>query len=300
MSGLFNISFNNVPGTNPTSTGLLPANSIQIVLALPAEIEFADTYTPPSGWTFTKTGPNSVVLRQIAAISSSFPASFVTFAVPLRTKAPVIDGVWSAQIQRLAPTFQDPDPNNSSPSGVVSVADVNLPVTLVKFSAKKEGNSSLLSWNTAEEINSDYFQVEHSQNAKEWSALGRLYSHGDSRELNTYSYVHQNPAPGTNYYRLKMVDKDLTFAYSKVEVVSLSAKGLISVFPNPATDFIKVESTRPVQAYRIYDMAGIKKLSSPPTADGRIDVKALPGGIYLLHVKYVDGSIHTQQFLVTH
>jgi hypothetical protein len=304
--GFFNLSFNNVPGITPVNTTALPANSLQIVLALPPEIEFDNAYTPPNGWTFTKTGANTVVLKQTGPISSSFPASLVVFAVPLTTKAAVTDGVWSAQIQRLLPTYQDTDPSNSSPSGTVSVADVNLPVTLSVFNATKESTTASLTWDTTEETNSDRFEIQHSLNAKNWAKIGSVASHGESKIKRDYSYTHATPSAGSNYYRLKMVDRDNTFAYSSIRSLdfdrSAVAGGDVSaqVYPNPVSETLTIDAKdwSTVSNVQLVNVSGVSVYNSGKTPSQFVDVKGLQAGMYLVKILKVDGSALVQKIVV--
>lgn len=301
-AGFFNLTFVNVSGTNPATTTPLPGGSLQIVLAVPPGIEFDDVYTPPTGWTFQKSGPQTVVLTQTGAVSSSPPASIVSFAVPLTTKAAVDEGVWSAQIQRVLPTYQDNNPNNSFPNGTVSVADVNLPVTLSQFQVVKENTTSNLTWSTTEETNSDHFEVQHSLNAKNWAALTTVKSHGESAILRNYIYSHAMPSNGDNYYRLRMVDKDGTFAYSNVRSVTFEglAESTLSVFPNPASDRLYVSNAEinKLKTLTIVAQNGKELITSPVSTSG-VSIKSLQPGLYLVKLLSLDGSLSTHKLIIS-
>lgn len=301
-AGLFNLTFTNVSGTSPATPTPLPAGSLQIVLAIPPGMEFDDAYTPPTGWTFEKSGPQTVVLRQTAAVSSSPPASIVSFAVPLTTKSAVDEGVWSAQIQRVLPTYQDNNPNNSFPNGTVSVADVNLPVALTQFLVVKESNAANLAWSTTEETNSDHFEVQHSLNAKNWAVLGTVKSHGESKVLRNYNYQHATPNNGANYYRLRMVDNDETFAYSTIRSVNFAglAESAISVFPNPASDhlFVNNAEINKLKTLTIVAQNGKELVSSPVSATG-VSIKSLQPGLYLVKLLSQDGTLSTHKLIIS-
>jgi hypothetical protein len=111
-----------------------------------------------------------------------------------------------------------------------------LPVTLLTFTAAPVNGDALLNWSTAQEQNSDHFGIEHSTDGIHFTSLGQVASAHNSSVKNAYTYTDGSPASGNNYYRLKMMDLDGQFAYSKVAVVSFQAGGPASmaVYPNPA------------------------------------------------------------------
>ncbi len=96
----------------------------------------------------------------------------------------------------------------------------DLPVELTSFSAVKLTNGVKLSWTTASEINNSGFDIERSSNNKSFNKIAFIPGHGTSTEALSYSYV-DNSQSGKTYYRLKQVDFDGSFNYSKtVEVNS--------------------------------------------------------------------------------
>lgn len=117
-----------------------------------------------------------------------------------------------------------------------------LPVTLISFTAQKEANMALLTWKTASETRSNRFEVEHSQNGKAWSSIEALRTKGESHALQTYEFTHRNPINGDNFYRLKIVDTDGSFTYSKIEHVKFEIGLEVSVYPNPAAENIHLQA----------------------------------------------------------
>ena len=96
------------------------------------------------------------------------------------------------------------------------------------------------SWTSEAEKNLAHYELERSADGRRFSAIGRVAP--NSQHL--YHFVDTDPLPGNNYYRLKMVDKDETFTYSKVQSVFFKDwKELISLSPNPFTTQIKINYT---------------------------------------------------------
>lgn len=116
------------------------------------------------------------------------------------------------------------NPNQSGdPVGVIwdlqGGADVSctvLPVELLGFNVENMGSSNELNWRTATEEHSDIFELQRSFDAQEFTTISILDAAGNSQSIIEYSYVDHSPQQGVNYYRLKQVDQDGTFAYSDV------------------------------------------------------------------------------------
>jgi hypothetical protein len=79
-------------------------------------------------------------------------------------------------------------------------------------------------WATANEQNNKGFEVER-QKGSSWETLGFVVAKGKSA---TYQFMDNTPLSNTSYYRLKMIDNDQTFEYSKV-VSAQSDKGKTSI-----------------------------------------------------------------------
>jgi hypothetical protein len=174
-----------------------------------------------------------------------------------------------------------------------------LPVTLVSFDAVKQESSSLLTWATTEETNSDRFEVQRSIDAKNWDKIGTLPSGGESKVLRTYQFQDQAPANGLNYYRLKMVDRDETFAYSRIRSVEFSTKPGLNVFPNPASDRLLIGGYGQVKEVTLYNAAGVKMLRNKMISAQGIDVSKILPGVYAVELKLVNGSTQASKILIT-
>ncbi|MFL5786649.1 MAG: kelch repeat-containing protein, partial [Flavisolibacter sp.] len=97
---------------------------------------------------------------------------------------------------------------------------VILPVKLESFTAQIENKQVKLNWTTAQEENSWEFIIERSANGKDFSPVGTVSASGNSSIQVYYEYYDREPLAGNNYYRLKQIDKDGSFEYSRVILVS--------------------------------------------------------------------------------
>ncbi|WP_353718763.1 T9SS type A sorting domain-containing protein [Dyadobacter sp. 676] len=177
--------------------------------------------------------------------------------------------------------------------------DVPLPVTLASFDALREGNAVALKWATTEEMNAARFEVERSLNGKSWDKIGDVAARGESTVRVEYSFVDIQPAEGENLYRLKMIDLDGTFAYSRVRNVRVDGSTPeLSVYPNPVTDKLHVKESRTVKEVTMFNTKGLKVYHSKGLGGGAIDVTSLPTGIYAVHITRNGGITSVQKILV--
>ena len=176
-----------------------------------------------------------------------------------------------------------------------------LPVELISFNAAKRDEGILLLWATATEIDNDYFQVEHSTNGIKFDMVEKIQGAGTSISIKEYNFIHENPSSSANYYRLKQVDFDGAFEYSKV--VSLFFKGEDEWFLHPTLtgNQLTVQWSENIQpeAISIFSLTGKmvfdKKINIENSLE-EIDVQHLPKGNYFLKLKS-GRSISTKRFL---
>ncbi len=176
----------------------------------------------------------------------------------------------------------------------IDVMSNPLPVDLIEFKGKKNGNNNELAWTTLTEINSDYFQVEHSQDGVSFRSIGSVKAHGNSSERRNYQFEDRNILPGIHYYRLKMVDFDESYEYSPIIQVAPDLLDIqVLVYPNPVTDLLNIEGVNVSQLKRLdfYDL-NARRLKSLTAIDShQISVTDLPSGQYVLRLEMIDGSV---------
>ena len=183
-------------------------------------------------------------------------------------------------------------------NNIVSNAEVSLPVTLVTFEVKKgENASAMLTWATTSETNSDRFEIQRSQNGKTWIKIGNVFSSGESKQLLSYYFADQTPFSGNNLYRLKMIDKDETFAFSRIRSINLQLDNKTALYPNPAIDRLTVLTSDLDKIERVQFMNVSGKLLLDQKRAGSSDVisefniNTFPAGLYIVRVTYADGSV---------
>lgn len=192
-------------------------------------------------------------------------------------------------------TSSMPGCNISNSSNAVSVADIpidcSIPVELIFFDVKSELGIASLFWTTSEETNSRYFEIQHGTNEKLWTSIGKVTSSGESKIKSDYKFVHESPVAGTNYYRLKMVDNDETFSYSKIQKAHFENIQQLSVYPNPVSDALLVKD--PYNTFKSADIINRKGdivYSGKSFPINGIDVKLFGAGLYVVRILHTNNK----------
>ena len=173
---------------------------------------------------------------------------------------------------------------------------------MISFDVKSKNHVNELYWQTSEEINLNYYLIEHSPDGVKFSGLDKVDATGNNQLTKNYSYTDQNPFNGTTFYRLKMVDKDGAFTYSKIVAVKNDNSKALQISPNPATNilYVQVSGENENAVIQIVDLTGKKVKEQKIFLNGNIslsiDVSNLPKSIYNLILK--KGAITEHQRFV--
>lgn len=167
-----------------------------------------------------------------------------------------------------------------------------LPLNLIDFSVSLQNEETILTWQTSQEINTTHFIIERSGDGETFSPTGKVDAAGNSPLAKDYSFTDTNPLHGINYYRLKIVDKDGTFTYSKVVVVKNDNHiASFKIFPNPANNILYIEAKgiQGMVTIRVFDANGRRlKMEKAFLSDNNpylLNIKNLPKGVYQLMIQ---------------
>ncbi len=157
-----------------------------------------------------------------------------------------------------------------------------LPVSYLSFTADKMGKSVMLTWKVENERNVARYEVEQSIGGGVYTKIGTVNSTVGSSQK-TYQFLHNDPSMVKgNYYRIKQIDADGKANYSPLRLVTFDNKTLLTIAPNPATDFVKIYSSsqEPI-IVNLFDNSGKRVLSKTITnGTVEIDLRSLPSGVY--------------------
>ena len=134
-----------------------------------------------------------------------------------------------------------------------------MPVQLTSFYAVTNNETVDIKWETANEINANQFIVERSADAIIFNALGTIAARNNGGIEQKYMITDPHPLIGTSYYRLKQIDKDGVFTYSKIAPVNIFSVGNVILSPNPVGNniFIQLQSENNIPCtFQVVDMTG--------------------------------------------
>jgi len=172
-----------------------------------------------------------------------------------------------------------------------------MPLSLTDFSAQLQNSDGILSWKTANEVNTTSFEVERSTDARNYTKIGTVAAAGTSASDRSYSFTDRNITKlGSSaiYYKLKMKDADGKFTYSNVVPLTINSKtSVVLLYPNPvkesATLMMSVDKKERI-IYSISDNAGrvLRSEKVNLTAGSNtinIKVNELAAGVYTLTIQ---------------
>ena len=168
-----------------------------------------------------------------------------------------------------------------------------LPIELVYFTADEIGGGVRFAWETASELNNDYFTIEFSIDAVEFTELTTIEGAGTSTEPHFYRYSDFSTNCGVVYYRLKQTDFDGNFSYSKIVSVVFADNQITDsynyfIYPNPATDRISIGGGK-YESITFVSVNG--KILRREAALSSHDITRLPKGMNYVIIHTADGDI---------
>lgn len=186
-----------------------------------------------------------------------------------------------------------------------SASNSPLPIELLNFEAKCEGNRVKVSWTTSSEQNNDFFIIEKSIDGFSWKKINQVQGHGNSNVLLHYEIGDQY-SNKTQYYRLSQQDYDGTIvSYQPIAVKceNNSSNWNITAFPNPAVSesYLKIKSPESYNTnLTLYDVMG-KKIQNENISiqEGEHDYPIMlngSNGVYIISI--LDHENHEQKIKI--
>lgn len=184
---------------------------------------------------------------------------------------------------------------------------VVLPVKWLSFIAEKFiKTQAKLTWITAQEINCKNFEIEYSNDAMTFYTIGILPAKGNSNINTNYSFIHENPINGVNYYRIKQIDINGNFAYSAIRKLVFKSDNIFEIFPQPSDGKnINIKFSEPINddfTIEIFNVESklvfsenIKNSLNKLTYN--IEANELISGIYFVKINTKNGIIQTKIFI---
>lgn len=161
--------------------------------------------------------------------------------------------------------------------GAITCSSYNqvLPVELIDFSVKADNGVIELSWKTASETNNKGFYIEKSYDGKYYNDIFFVDGKGSTSDLSEYSFKDKDLS-NVIYYRLKQVDFDGRFEYSKSLNISQRHRKervintFVNTFLNLSDDAI------------LYNLQGVRVTT---LTRGSNDLSFIPSGFYVVRMR---------------
>ena len=184
-----------------------------------------------------------------------------------------------------------------------SNSGITVPIQLGNLSAELNKEGIKLKWNTFSEINNQGFEIQRLNQFEEWESLDFMNGHGTSTEEINYQYLDRNPLSGINYYRLKQIDYNGAFSYSKVFSEYFETQNSrINLYPNPVSEILTVENNRDEEgSFQIITIEGkvLKTINIAAQSSYELSVGNIPNGTYFLRgTSDTTGTTMVKRFVV--
>jgi len=161
-----------------------------------------------------------------------------------------------------------------------------LPANLLAFTAQKSAQGVLLNFADTSEARLSSFEIERSPDGAAFTRIGTV----PAANGRNYAFVDGQPPPSLDYYRLKVIDNDGNYGYSKILPVRYNTPSTLTLFPNPANNVVNIQLHLPPGPVllQVFDAAGqrvrttlLQSLGN--TLSTTVDISSLAKGLYYIH-----------------
>jgi hypothetical protein len=174
-----------------------------------------------------------------------------------------------------------------------------LPVAWLSFNGDRLNASEIqLNWTTAQEINNNYFNVERKIGEQsEWITIAKVNGSGNSFSNRKYRYLdvlsEANKTDKHLFYRLKQVDFDGKYSYSKTIQLAIDLSETLMIIPNPFIQSFTVnQGLNKIIAYKIFNSTGeLVQAENVNSTFLTIDGTTFKQGMYIIEVQTISSKI---------
>jgi hypothetical protein len=214
-----------------------------------------------------------------AAVNSSAWYTLLSTDAKSRTRTAVYDVGAEENETFITPITY---PLDSTMVGAGKPATVVFPVRLLDFDAVASGDMIRISWQVAEESGVARYEVEHSKGGSAFVKIGSVAANNQTG----YAFSFNSGGPGKQYFRLKILDRDGSVAYSPIKLITISKASSIVIYPNPATGYLVVNTTSAGSLhFIIMDASGRQVHEQEFYGTHRLNTAILTPGVYYLRLR---------------
>ncbi len=175
-----------------------------------------------------------------------------------------------------------------------------VPISLLYFKAQAQNSYTRITWQTAQEINNDFFEIEFSTDGTSFTTVGKVKGSGSTSLPKSYNFTHHTAQTGKVFYRLSQTDFNGRKSYSQIELVELknSFPSLI-ISPNPATDKLMLSGffIDGKQRYSIVSLLGKKITEAVLLKQEIVLPNIITPGMYMLKILHNNGTVQSAAFI---
>ena len=184
-------------------------------------------------------------------------------------------------------------------SDIVGIWKTPLPINIERINAIKNGNTNTIEWLCGSETNGAYFEIQSSTDAKSFAPIGKVNLVGGNQR---YSFTDTKATNNTTYYRLRMVDKNGSAAYSSVVSIKAGSNAL-TIAPNPARNFATIKFNTLSSDAKVYvttlDGRNVLELPIKNNANSyQLNTQSLANGVYNVTLKTKEAN-YTERLLIS-
>lgn len=167
----------------------------------------------------------------------------------------------------------------------VTCAMILLPVEWLDFQATlvNEDRHTRCTWQTATELNNDFFTVERSTDALNWEQLGFVAGAGTTQDPQAYEWLDRNPHSGVSYYRIAQTDFNGAVDYSAIRSVERKKVKPFAVYPNPGNQQFMLTGYETGDLY-VFDALG-RQVPFSLSMAGELRLHGAASGTYILELR---------------
>ena len=231
-------------------------------------------------------------IQENGTLNDNYPGSY-DYILPANTEIIPYDNGYYAEF--LVSSFSEFWLNNGGVGGANP-----LPVSLISFEAVKQNKKVLLQWTTDNEVNTNKFIVERSDDGTTYKAISTVAALNRSG-VNNYNVTDDLPFAGLNFYRLRMIDKDGLYRYSPIRKISFNTtEDDIMIYPNPALRDARIFIASSGNCHNavLYDATG-KKVNAfeMKGRNNDIPLTGIAKGVYQLKI-FTENSVQTKKIII--
>jgi hypothetical protein len=177
-----------------------------------------------------------------------------------------------------------------------------LPIELLSFDVKAENEAVLIQWETASELNNEFFTIQRSADGENWEDIAYINGAGNSTQVLSYEYMDYSPMNGTAYYRLKQTDFDGAFEIFDMQSITIENNiGIeVSVYPNPVVSSLNVRNHQASELeMQLTNASGqvLSILEINGNDEKFVEMNNLPSGFYYLVAVDANGNRTSEKIL---